>query len=271
MYWILFWQSFWYSTGILTQTLEDISFEGYWLQNEIIITEYENFFDGWQSEANTFSNPLNHWLWLVSKYWRWKSLILKWIVKCDSQSSLESKLDEIKKSLRKNEWYLRYKRWDWSYREIKTICTSVKFSKEFFNIVWCPFEITFQSLDAFFRDVVLLNTFSENITSSLYVEEITYTWSEESCPQIYFQFTSASWITSVSMEINWKIITYTWTITTGDILIFDWSKKKVYKNNIEVLFSWSFPKLYPWSNLVEYSIDWTFNCNVSNVYYVNYL
>lgn len=267
---ILYWSTYWSSLLPIWVSSEDISFDNYGLQNSEIIVEYFNPFDFWSIEYNSFDIPQDDWKWFLSKFYREKQITIKWIIKKNTQLELETKITEFKKNLTWNEKILKYKTADGIYRQIKTTCSNLKFDKNFFNITWIPFEITFENNEPFWSNSTPSVSFYETIISSPLLEEITNNWIHKSKPQIYFFFNTATSVTSISVLINSRTITWNWTIVSWDLLVFDSLNQVVEKNNITQDYTWTFPFLNSWSNPITYTINWTFSCDISNLYKLNY-
>lgn len=269
LYWWVFAESgWWFSKSII---IDDISFDWYGLQNSNIIIESFNPLDSWSVEYLTFNIPQDNWKWFLNKFWREKIFVLKGIIKQDTQIKLEEKIDELKKNLRKNEGILVYKLWNWKYRQIKATLTNISFQKEHYNIVWIPFTLEFKANEPFWYDSIPKEVVFPSVSTSPFWEELLNDWNEESKPQITIYFISASNVTSISIETNNRNITLTWNITAGDIVIIDCLNRVVKKNNVIQDYSWTFLKLNPWLNTITYTINWTFVCDISNIFRSNYL
>lgn len=254
--------------GVVT---EDISFENYGLQNANIIVEYFNPIDSGDIEYNTFNIPQGHGKGFLSRFWREKTIAIKWIIKCDSAILLQSKIDEIKKAIRKSEGILKYKLADSSYRQINTTCTSMKFDKQSYNITWIPFELQFKANEPFWYNTSISQKFYSGVTTSPFLEEITNDGNEESRLQTFFFFWATSGTTSISITLNNRTVTWTGTIATWDLLYIDCLSKQVLKNGSTQDYSGTFPILLPGVNSITYTINGTFTCDISNIFRLNYL
>lgn len=272
MYWeLLYWGTYLSTSVPIWIVAEDLSFNWYWLQNSSILTEFFNPFESWSIEYNTFDIPQDHWKGFLSKFWREKTILIKWIIKENTQTALENRIDDIKKNLRINEWNLKYKMWDWSYRQITASVVDMRFDKQFYNISWMPFEFEFKANEPFWYNINNEQKLYENVSASPFLEEITLDWNEISKPQVFLTFSSATSVTSISININNRTLTWTWTISAWDYLSIDCLNKIVQKNWTNQDYTWTFPNLIPWVNPITFTIDGTFTCDISAIYRLNYI
>ena len=59
--------------------------------------------------------------------------------------------------------------------------------------------------------------------------------------------------------------------SNNDILKIDWENKRVYVNDVEIDYSWIFPFMTSWTNFFNFTIDWTFVCDVLILNKKNYV
>ena len=266
MYGLLYWSIITSTPIPVSATVEDLSFNGYGLQNSNIKSLFEDPFASGSVSYNTSDVPQDDGKIYQSRFWREKTFKIKGIIVCDTQTLLEAKIDEIKKNIAAPEGLLKYKRWNGTYREIHCTLVNEIIKREHFNIDWISFEFEFKTNDPFWRDSIQDNRIYSWITSNL-LESITNTGSESSPPQTYFSFLSASWTTSVAITLQWRTITWTGGITTGDLLVIDCLNKEVRKNNIIQDYTWTFQKLVVGVNPITYTIDGAFSCDISTLFY----
>lgn len=271
MYWeILYWSGIASTPVPLAAVLEDISFEWYWLQNAQIKSDFQDPFASGSVSYNTTDIPQDDWKIYQSRFWREKTIKLTWTIVCASQTELEAKIDEIKSNISTPQGLFKYKRADWTYREIHATLVNENIKRESYHITWIPFELEFKANDPFWRDSAPDSRIYSGVNSSPFLESITNTGNESSKPTIYFAFSAATSVTSVAVTIQWRTITWTGTIAAGDMLIIDSLNKQVTLNWTLQDFSWTFPELAVHANAVTFTINGTFTCDISAVFFNNY-
>lgn len=270
MFWnTLFWWLFSESSLLTYIPTWDISFNWFSLQSSKVITSKINIDDFPDVEYNDYNIPKWHWKGLFSKYYRARKIRIEWIIKTDTKDNLDAYLDNFKKQLSVNSSIFKYKT-QWVMRQTLATTTDLKFSREHYHINFIPFILNLTTTDSFFY-WELNNTALGTSSASPFVVLANNSGSEISKPQIYITFNSASATNSVAVTINWITLTYSWTIATSDVLIIDCLNYTVSLNWVNKEYSWTFPELNTWDNNVSFTINGTFNVNVSIAYRNNYL
>ena len=253
-------QSFWGWSPLLTAAQDDIAINWFWLQNENITSVF-------QSENNIidfekYNFPKSNGRGFLWYYKRWKKILLKCTISWSDPVDFQSRLDEFRKQIFTQQSFLDI-RVNWTIRRIKVNCISAPKILNHYNITFLNIDVTFETLDAFFYELSLQTSSFLNKTSS-FNEEITNQWSDEVFPQVYFQFkTWLSWVNTVWLQINDSLITINESISDNDILIIDWENKTVTINWVNKDYTWIFPILWNSQNIINFTINWTFEVDIN--------
>lgn len=273
MYWedLYGWSAIGESWIIPTVSLEDISFDGFWLQNSKIIVSKINVDDTPEVDYSDVPTARADGVTFLSKYWRKRKIIISWYIKDDAKVLLDTAMDDLKKNLRKSDSIFRYKMADDSYRQISATMTSVQFSREHYHITHCPFTIEFETSEPFIYDSSLETSLVETVTTSPLVTEITNEWSEVSQPQIYLIFNSATSVTSVAFDCGGRTLTISETIATNDVILIDSLNKTVTLNGTLKDYTGTFPFFDIGTNILTFTINGTFSMDISILFRRNFL
>lgn len=258
----------WYLSFWIVNTddiiFDNFSISGWFLRvSNLLIDDLSNI------EINDYNNPQDNWGGVLSRYYRDRRINVNWVISWSSKEELTSLIDELKKRTKKKEWNLDIK-FMWKYRRIKATAESITFDRQYYHITFVPFSLVFLCKEAFFRDVAYSETSFTGKTASFQEEVIVY-WTTSCQSYTTMSFTSASSVTSVEMEVNWSSISYTGTVATNDVLTFDWENKRVLKNGVEVDYDWIFVDYQVDRNIVSFTINWTYNVDISCFYKNAYL
>lgn len=260
-----------YSWTIPTVSLEDISFDGFWLQNSKIIVSKFNVDDTPDVDYSDVPTARADGVTFLSKYWRKRKIIVSWYIKDDTKALLDVAMDTLKRNLRTSNAIFRYKIADDSYRQVLATMTSIRFSREHYHITHCPFTIEFETSEPFIYDSTLNTLLVETVTSATTVTEISNEWSEISYPQIYVIFNSATSVTSVSFNLGGRTIGISETINTNDVILIDCLNKIVSINGVSKDYTGTFPFLDIGTNILTFTINGTFSLDISAIYRSNFL
>lgn len=261
--------AFGYAPPPLLATTDDVSFDGYGLQNAKITVSEANFDDSGESEFNTYPLPRRDGTGFLSRFWRKKRITLRGIVKGTDASDMEAVMDEMKRSLSGTEKTLQRVTANGT-RKITATLVSANFDRRHYHISFCPFTLTFESQDAFWYDASN-QSFSAAVTSSPYVESLDNGGSAPADPRILLAFVSASSVTQVSFSANNKTVTLSGAFSAGDVLEFNGETKTALVNGTETDYGGTFPELLTGSNLCTLAVDGTFSADFISVWRKNYL
>lgn len=227
-----------------------------------------NIFDNANINLNAYDNPQSNWRGFLSNFKRWRTIAMTVYIKWATVSEFVSNLDLFRKICFTKNINLDWKR-DWVIRRIVVNCTSDPQNFNHYNITFLKMDVTFESLEPFWYKL-------QNQTTSIFwqtasfQEEVTNKWTAESELVTYILFNSTD-STEIKMDIWENEIVVNWTFEAWDIIQINWITKRVYLNWISVDYSWIFPFMQSWSNLIWFNIDWTFNCDIIILNRQNYV
>jgi len=254
----------------ISEILDTISFNNFWLQNANIITTGESF--GLRNSANRdisiFKAPQANGEILNSAFFRGRNITIEGFIVADNKTDLDDAIDEFKLNLSQSNKLLKW-RVNWVIRQILATMESITFGEKD-NII-IPYSLTFRSQESFWNNEIEQSFNLWTVTSSPRTEQVENLW-QPSFPFILFGFwTGLSSVTSLSITI-WGIwITINESISDNDILVIDGREKIVKLNDVEKDFDGIFPLLETWSNTVIFTINGTFSVDISMVYKLNLL
>lgn len=263
------WQQ--YNNNLLYNWLviQGISFDGFWLQNDTYCIHTTNWDNIANIDINSFSNPQDDGWFILSRYYKDKSISMRGTITASTVDWLVTAIDNLKDKLSKVEWYL-YVQFGSKYRKIKATVSDINIQRNHYNVTFVEFTIEFLCKEPFFSD---LNVWTESYlaqTASIQ-DDINYIGTGETYPSIYVVFESAWGVTGVDIVIGDKTIATTWSFPYWSVLIVDGDKKTVTLNWLDIDYIWSIGKLVSWSNIVEINItggSYLYDCNI--VYDIKY-
>lgn len=226
-----------------------------------------NHDDLWSIDFQTYNTPLQDWWWVLWKYYRSKTITIVLSVSAWNAFWLNALIDEIKYETSKTEWILKIIIND-VVRERTATCTSLKFNRQSFNVDRCGnVVLTFSCVNPH-SHLVDRDSISFDSLTWTYLTSLMYEWKAESFPTLYIEVDSwsSSWM---SFTLNWYTIAITTSLTAWDIIIFDWEKKSVFVNNVEVAYTWPFTPLNYGENVYAITNSWTYTWTLS--YFTKFL
>jgi phage-related protein len=249
---------------------EDFSFDGYGLQNaSIIISTVQGLHDSGSVDFGDTANNGQDGGQFIFRDWRKKTVILKGIVKSDTRTNFEAKLDEMKGKLDGKNDILRYAT-QGKFREINATCTNMVFDRQSYNVNFCQFVITFTINDVYWRDSDSVSVSSNTLTANTSAE-YTNIGNKETYPKIVTYINSGT-CSQFALTLNGTTITYAGSLTAGDVLIIDSKTKRVYKNSVVVDYTWPCPIFQKGSNIVSYNFgSGTYNLDINAIFTKNFL
>jgi len=235
-----------------------------WRNIRVISSNHD---DIWAIDFDTYKTPLEDWWWVLWKYYRTKTIQLVVSVSADTENSLNDLIDELKYQISKTEWKLTIII-NWVVRERTATCTSLKFNRQSFNVNRCwNVVLTFTCVNPH-SHLETATTFDFVSKTWTFQSWIVYEWRAETYPRL--SITMDSWTSSwMSFQLNWYTITITTSLTSWDIIIFDWENKKATVNWTEVVYSWPFTPLKYGENIFSITNSWTYSWTLS--YFTKFL
>jgi len=255
-------------TNITTTSVEDVSFDWFWLYNSNVIalwvTRNYNTID-----FNTFQIPQQDWNWYISSHNRWVNFSINFAIKWTDQNNVDILYQEMITALNYKQWVFKYKPSGWTFREIIATMTWINTDER--TCKYVTWTIDFNSISPFWKDSVNNSKLTSWIILSPFTIQISNTW-VNSLWKIYLLFWSwNSWINNISISSNNRIISFSWSVNDWDILLIDNENKQVLLNNVVQDYDWTFFNFINWVNSLLFTIDWTINLDVSVIYPTNHL
>lgn len=254
----------------ISEILDTISFNNFWLQNADVITTGESF--GLRNSANRdislFKAPQANGEILNSAFFRGRNITIQWFITADSKTDLDDAIDEFKLNLSPQNKLLKWKV-NWVLRQILATMESIIFWEK--DNILIPYTLTFRSQESFWSNEIEQSFSVWTVTTSPRTEQVD-NLGQPSFPFILIGFWAGlSGVTSLSVKI-WGIwITINEAITDTDILVIDGREKTVKLNDVEIDFDGIFPILDTGSNTVVFTINGTFTVDITMVYKLNLL
>ena len=249
---------------------DDIVFNWFWLQNTSFITTKINFRNMPKINLLTYDNPKNDWWWVLDRFYKQRTIQIKWHIIWEDAEDIENKIDSLKKALSVKTWYLDFKV-NWVYRRILcSLTNSDIIDREHYDIEHWKFSLTFTALDPFRSEKTWSDASFTSVNAEIN-EDITNSWSEYSNPIINILVNSASSTNQIKVKIWDNEIVIDNTITTWDVVEINTAKKDCTINWNSVDFSWKFPRLEAWLNLLTVKSNWTYNYDIAVLFSKNYL
>lgn len=139
-----------YSAPPLSVTQDAVAFDGYGLQNATVRTVSVDMDNLGRVDLPTFDFPMDDGGGVLSRYFRGRQIRVRISVSCDTPENLNLKIDDIKRNLRKSEGNLDITV-NGEIRRIRATLTDVKFNRQHYNLTFVNADLTFTSVEAFFR------------------------------------------------------------------------------------------------------------------------
>ena len=254
----------------ISEIIDSISFNNFWLQNSNIVTSWENFWlrNSSRRDINILSSPQIDWEILNSAFFRGRNITIEWFLVVENNIDLDDLIDDFKLKLSPKNKLLKWKV-NWITRQILATMENIQFWAK--NCIIIPYTITFKSQESFWSNEIQQSLPIWIVSSSPRTEQVNNNW-QSSFPYILLGFSTwLSSVTSINIISNWIWITINESISDNDILIIDWREKCVKLNDVEIDFDGIFPILENGSNTLIFTINWTFSVDISLVYKLNLL
>jgi len=234
--------------GLLTST-EDISFNGYGLQNSNIITSDIDI-EPIQRDFRAVPVPNGHGEILNSDYWRVKQITISGVLIHDTRAELEELIFQFKKELSKQS--KNFDRVMGNGTKRRYICTPTRIdvdASEHYAITRATFSVAFTVLVPF-GQATAYTAFQYSVTDLIKKEILENNGNAPGFPVWVLVVNTATAITAINItnETTDEEIEITHAIVAADVLIFDSDEQTVTLNGTEIDFDGQFPILNPDSN-----------------------
>lgn len=236
---------------------DSVVFDGYSLQNsEIIVTRLSHEVMPTR-DFRTSPIPRNDGEFIINDFWRRKFIKIKGIIKTDSASLLEAKIDEFKKRLAPREKNLDIKVNGVVRRYVATLTNGNQlFDRDSYHISYIPFDAEFTVLNPFGEDVDYTSTSTEDAIDLSPTHEFDNGGTIKARPIITFNFSAAVNLTKISITNNTRneTIELNANISAPAYVRFDSEQRTVSIDGVEQDYDGSFPELNTGTNTFTITI-----------------
>lgn len=265
LWWVLLWTWYIYEESSLGEN-DKCSFNWYVFPNiEVIENTY------WTNNIeNTVFNTINRdWVWYIKSFKNSKTLVIYWYLLKDTCENLELAIDEMTQALSIRYWLFYFKRRSWEV-VVNTASCSIDIAERYDTTFFIPYTVTVNLFDPFLYSDTLVEEYRD--TLSPLSEYFTVSlWNERPEPFVLLNLNAWSSVSSLSIDINWEIISIDTSLTAWDTLLINSKNKEVMKSGLQNFkFTWDFQKLNFWTNQINVTYTWTLDATVYVLYYPTY-
>jgi phage-related protein len=243
---------------IPTPSTDDITFNGYGLQNTSIRTRYVKE-SAPSLELNRKTYPRANGAYAETAYWRETKISLRGNISKPTQLTLEQEMDTIRKNLAVYGGLLKmtFAGQPRYYECYATGLENIFSERDHFNVTFTPYQVDLVALHPFGRSENR-DTFDSTyaITTASTNFEIVHQGTAVSEPIIYLSITTAGSASAITFTntANGEAFTITDTFSDGDFLAIDCEQKTVKKNSVAVDYTGILPVLLSGSNTCNVAV-----------------
>lgn len=246
------------TTNNVVYSTDTLVFESFSLSDGSVLVMTALRFLGPTRELVGGSVPRGDGQYLTASYFRELVVEAEGIVNKNTAAELDAFLDTMRTNLRVQEGNLDYTDANGTVKRFVATCDSYEdlfAGREHYHITFCPWKTRFKCKVPFGKARDYTST-SLSITSSPTSQVLFNGGTYKAQPVISMNFSAASSVTAVSVEnvTTGDQISYSGSISAGDILVFDSEQKQVTKAGTAVDFTGAFPALEPNSNNIRITI-----------------
>lgn len=261
-------------------TEDDIVYNDYGLQNASIITQFSKV-SAPTMELNLRAFPRANGNYAESAYFRKNVIRLQGTLKADTQTALETLMDELREALSVSGGTLKI---NWAgVRRIYENCYPLNIegifqSRDHYNVTWVDYAIDFVSLEPFARANSRENfSAPANQTTTPVTYTIPNSGTAKTKSIVYLTITTVgtlsalSWYNTTTGE---KVSLTGLSLSNGDIIAISGEDVTVLKNGGTALdYTGIIPSLAPGDNSIQLIVDTgaSYSIGVSEVHYPRYL
>lgn len=276
----MFWQTTWaYMFGewqqVQLRSLTDkIIFNWYNLSDCVSKFWNSSSHDDVKVNVSTYNAPRTNGGGVLGYYINQKDFTITLALKADDENALNDLLDEIKSKMLYQEWKLQLN-YNGSFRSIICNVTNISFNRDrSVKDIIGNCVIDFLSMENFIAEdpIAWYEIWATAWTIALDINNIGIRcWLN-----IYVVFT---WYTTSSLVTLNRTDKRTWValsqivwygFSSWDILVIDWINMEVSVNGTKEWYLWPFMELENWSNIANLVINWTYQADITYIYYPNY-
>lgn len=272
--WDLWWNesvsSFWVEItskyAFLSKTWQIFNFntfcrwQKYW--NFVRDQDFENMAD---IEVSSYQSPLRNWGILQSRRFSQKIFNIKMTITSDNIENLEKEIQQIKSIF--NRWGQLYKKHH-NRESIVNVVLSEPIKVWPMRLIWTDLDISFLSLDPFWKNQIWTTKFFENQTwpldTTLIIndsdDKVEITW--------IVQIGSVTGVIDrIELTLNDYTVSINHEIISWDIIEFDTKNRTVKVNSEKVFFEWEFEDFPIWiAGSVKMNYSWSGTIDSYNLY-----
>lgn len=184
---------------------------------------------------------------------------VEWYIKWATRYHVLQQVDTIKANLIGQKKYLKISDSGLVRRCLAVLKNEPEFSEDRTDINIQKFKLLFSTFDYMEDDTP--ESMSATFTAP-YSFNIARSWSADAKVSITLNFTSATSVTSLVVNIAGVLLTVTTPITAPCVILIDGEKKTITKNGSAVSFLWEIPKLKSANNTVTITPNGTYSVDM---------
>jgi len=220
------------------------------------LTEH-NFDDIAQVDITEYDSPLINWWIIQNRRFTNRTFKVKMVIVSSSWNDLLLELQTIKKTFN-SLWRL--------YRTAYNRSEYINVRLTSFNvwtktIWWTEIDFEFYSVDPLWINTSAWTVNFEWLTSNFDWSFVVSDSDIEPNIRVLVQVLNITWVvTWLTLNLNWYEIKVTDTVSTWDIIVFDWKNNLVTINNSIIKYEWQyfpFPLWLPWILKLDTAWAWT--------------
>lgn len=258
-----------------TPSTDDITFNGYGLQNSSIRTRYVKE-SAPTMELTRRAYPRANGAYPETAYWRETRIQLRGTITKPTQLTLEQEMDTLRKNLATFGGLLKltFAGQPRYYECYATGLDQIYSERDYYHITFCPYQVELTALHPFGRSDNR-DTFDSPyaITSASTNYEIQHLGTAISDPIIYITIGTAGSCTQVTFTntTTGEAFSISDTFADGDFLAIDCEQKTVKKNSVTVDYTGILPTLVAGSNVCNIALNGAgFSASLSVQHYQRY-
>lgn len=211
-------------------------------------------------EINYYDLSLRGGSKVVDAYYKSKEIVVSGIVKGDTASEFQQKVDELKELFSRIGKNLDIS-WRSTTRRYKCTCISHTLPSDYYNLTFINYEARFLAYEGFGRSISDTSISTSNVSTAVFERSTTITGSCEAMPTITVSVDSETSLTAIKFKTNSTTdeISIPYAYTAGDVLIINCENKTITINGTAVDYTGNFPRFAPGSLTYTFTMTSTAN------------